>query len=60
MIRRLSKRKFLDMDPNGDVWKDVAGYPFDSEESFREQLKFLLNLTLEKGIPKMDELISKE
>ena len=48
------------LDPNGDVWKEVMGYPFDSEESFKDQLKFLLNLTLEKGIPKMNELISKE
>lgn len=42
------------------MWKEITGYPFDSEESFKEQLKFLLNLTLEKGIPKMNELISKE
>lgn len=48
------------LDPDGDLWKEVTGYPFDSEESFKEQLKFLLNLTLEKGIPKMNELISKE
>ena len=48
------------LDHDGDLWKEVTGYPFDSEESFKEQLKFLLNLTLEKGIPKMNELISKE
>ena len=47
----LNQFKISEVDPNGDVWKEVAGYPFDSEESFREQLKFLLNLTLEKGIP---------
>ena len=56
----LNQFKIGEVDPNGDVWKEITGYPFDSEESFKEQLKFLLNLTLEKGIPKMNELISKE
>ncbi|HJC48940.1 MAG TPA: hypothetical protein IAA04_12900 [Candidatus Lachnoclostridium pullistercoris] len=52
--------KIGEIDPNGDMRKEIAGYRFDSEESFRDQLKFLLNLTLEKGIPKMNELIAKE
>ena len=56
----LNQFKIGEVDPNGDVWKEITGYPFDSEESFKEQLKFLLNLTLEKGIPKMNEFISKE
>ncbi len=56
----LNQFKIGEIDPNGDMWKEIVGYRFDSEESFRNQLKFLLDLTLEKGIPKMNELIAKE
>ncbi|WP_143469166.1 hypothetical protein [Lachnoclostridium sp. An14] len=35
------------------------GYRFDSEERFREQLKALTGLLLEKGVPRLEQMANR-
>ena len=49
----------VDVDPQASFDTKMWGYRFDSEEQFREQLKALTGLLLEKGVPRLEQMANR-